>query len=198
MHSCIHLSIHHPSIHSSIYPYIHFPTRIHGGSSLLCNLCHGVCVCGVICPQRVVQVFSPHWVLRCKLHPQCVGCEWCCYSVESGPEQCCSFLCLCQETRKNINDKKKKNDVFVWCSIPESLENFVELTCLNSSSPRGLKCQSTVARAGTSSRLLQEMQPSRNPCPATASVRESTSEQPAWHWDTAERGRGEEEVGEEI
>lgn len=148
----------------------------------------------VICPHRVVQV------LRCKLHPHCAGCEWCCYSVESGPEQCCSFLCLCQETRKNINDKKKKNPVtFLFdAPLPESLENFAELTCLNSSSPRGLKCQSTVARAGTSSRLLQEMQPSRNPSPATASVRESTSEQPAWHWDTAERGRGEEEVGEEI
>lgn len=148
MRSCIYLSIHHPSLHPSIptpthsslppsiifpsihpsinpsiYPSIHFPTLIHGGSSLLCNLCHGVCVCGVICPHRVVQIsqFAPHWVLRCrpcKFHPHCARCEWCCYSVGSGPEQCCSFLCLCQETWKNINDKKKKIQwrFFIWCS----------------------------------------------------------------------------------
>lgn len=67
--------------------------------------------------------------------------------------------------------------------------HFGELTCLNSSSPSGLKCQSTVARAETSSLLLQEMQPSRNPPPATASVRESTSAQPPRHWDTAGKKR---------
>lgn len=75
------------------------------------------------------------------------------------------------------------------------MTDFAVLTCLNSSSPSGLKCQSTVARAETSSLILQEMQPSRNPSPATASVRESTSAQPPWHWDTAggNRGRGREE-----
>lgn len=57
-------------------------------------------------------------------------------------------------------------------------------TCINSSSPSGLKCQSTVARADTSSLRLQEMQPSRNPSPTTASLMESTSAHPPWHWDT--------------
>lgn len=63
------------------------------------------------------------------------------------------------------------------------------LTCLNSSSSSGLKCQSTTARAETSSRFLQEMQPSRNPSPATASVMESTSAQPPRHSHTAVRRR---------
>lgn len=59
--------------------------------------------------------------------------------------------------------------------------DFEALTCIKSSSPSGLKCQSTVAWADTSSLRLQEMQPSRNPSPTTASVRESTSAQPPWH-----------------
>lgn len=62
--------------------------------------------------------------------------------------------------------------------------DFEALTCLNSSSPNGLKCQSTVVRADTSSLRLQEMQPSRNPSPTTASVIDSTSAQPPWHWNT--------------
>ncbi len=82
---------------------------------------------------------------------------------------------------------------FFGCDHPNAgmyFKDFSELTWLNSSSPSGLKCQSTVARAKTSSRLLQEMQPSRNPPPATASVRESTSAQPPWQWDTAGKREG--------
>lgn len=62
----------------------------------------------------------------------------------------------------------------------------IQLTCQYCFSPRGLKCQSTVARADTSSLFLQEIHFRENPSPATASVRESTSEHPPWHWETTE------------
>lgn len=62
----------------------------------------------------------------------------------------------------------------------------IQLTCQYCFSPSGLKCQSTVARADTSSLFLQEIHFRENPSPATASVRESTSEHPPWHWETTE------------
>lgn len=62
-----------------------------------------------------------------------------------------------------------------------------KLTCTKSASPRALKCQSTVAVASTSPRILQEMQPSLNLRPATASVSESTSAHAPLHGDTAGR-----------
>lgn len=49
------------------------------------------------------------------------------------------------------------------------------ITCPNSTSPLALKYHSTVAVALTSLLILQEMQPSLKPRPATASVSESTS-----------------------
>ena len=58
------------------------------------------------------------------------------------------------------------------------------LTWTKSASPLGLKYHSTVAAPSTSLLLLQEMQPSLNPLPATASVSESTSAQAPWHWYT--------------
>lgn len=58
------------------------------------------------------------------------------------------------------------------------------LTWAKSASPLALKYQSTVAEASTSGLILQEMHPSLNPLPATASVSESTSAQAPWDRDT--------------
>lgn len=56
--------------------------------------------------------------------------------------------------------------------------HFMEtLTRKKSASPFGLKYHSTLASPLTSLLLLQEMQPSLKPLPATASVSESTSAQ---------------------
>lgn len=76
---------------------------------------------------------------------------------------------------------KNQNLSEVLMPFRTKLIEFEALTCIKSSSPSGLKCQSTVAWADTSSLRLQEMQPSRNVSPITASVREFTSAQPPWH-----------------
>lgn len=91
--------------------------------------------------------------------------------------------------RVNACQLKTELGMTAWKQVLVSLCDSAALTCLNSSSSSGLKCQSTTARAETSSRLLQEMQPSRNPSPATASVMESTSAQPPRHSHTAVRRR---------
>lgn len=67
--------------------------------------------------------------------------------------------------------------------VPFRMKEIVscDLTCVKFSSPCGLKCQSTVVMADTSPRFLQEMQPSTKGSPCTASVSESTSEQPPRH-----------------
>lgn len=91
--------------------------------------------------------------------------------------------------RVNVCQLKTELGMMAWKQILVRLCDSAALTCLNSSSSSGLKCQSTMARAETSSRLLQEMQPSRNPSPATASVMESTSAQPPRHSHTAVRRR---------
>ncbi|KAG7276585.1 LOW QUALITY PROTEIN: hypothetical protein CRUP_019635 [Coryphaenoides rupestris] len=80
-----------------------------------------------------------------------------------------------------------------------AVEARVEGSRCRLSCPWGLKNQSTTASAGTSSLFLQEMHPSRNPFPSTASVRESTSAQPPQHPDTeGEQEEVEEEVEVEV